>query len=407
MPQLERSKTRVKGFNDAEMDYQLIRQLGSCTYGGTSVGECLSIVNRIADGDPSSWVSEFRKLAEQQEIDGLKRASNKHFISAKDQFLKASNSYRAAEYYTYSYEPIHRELGLKARECFHEAMKYVNHTFESVMIPYKGFRLPVYFMAPGSEVRKRKTLLIVSGYDGTTEEEYLMRGRPALERGYNVVLFAGPGQMDTLRFFPDAVFEPDFENPVKAIVDFSYDHPDVDRERLALLGISFGGYFAVRAAAHEERIKALVANSPILDLYKYMAAFVGSDPAEMPDEENFRLEEISDIPEEFMSKHHKVMSANLIKRFGQATFKDTFVYLREFKVGDAVKNIRCPCFAMVGVGEGEEPQKQCEQFCKGVSGPVRSHTFDELEGADSHCQVGNVSFAAAVFLDWLDEIFDG
>jgi pimeloyl-ACP methyl ester carboxylesterase len=180
----------------------------------------------------------------------------------------------------------------------------------------------------------------------------------------------------------------------------------VDRERLALLGISFGGYFAVRAAAHERRIKALVANSPILDLHKYMAAFVGSDPAEMPDGENFRLDEIPDIPEELMSKHNKLMSANLINRFGQSTFKDTFVYLREFRVGEAVRNIECPCFAMVGIGEGEEPQKQSEKFCKGVSGPVQSHTFDELEGADSHCQVGNVSFSAAVFLDWLDEIFD-
>ncbi|MFQ5787422.1 MAG: alpha/beta hydrolase family protein [Thermodesulfobacteriota bacterium] len=402
MAELERSKTRVKGFKDSEMDFQLIRQLGSCSYGGASVGECLSTVGRIEDGDPLSWVTEFTKLAEHQENDAFERAAAGHFISARDLFLKACNSYRAAEYYTYSYEQKHRDLGMKSRDCFHEAMKYVGHTFESLMLPYKEMRLPVYFMAPETEIKKRKTLLIVSGYDGTIEEEYLMRGMAALEREFNVIIFAGPGQMDTLRYSPDAKFEPDFENPVKVIIDFCAKRPEVDLQQLALLGISFGGYFAVRATAFENRIKSLIANSPILNLYDYMTAFIGEDPAKISEDENFRLEDIPDIPEEFMSKHDKLMSANLIKRFGQPTFKDTFEYLREFTVEEAVSNIQCPCFAMVGIGEGKEPDKQFKSFCEKVSGPVDSHLFTELEGADTHCQVGNASFAASVFLDWLD-----
>jgi pimeloyl-ACP methyl ester carboxylesterase len=180
----------------------------------------------------------------------------------------------------------------------------------------------------------------------------------------------------------------------------------VDLQRLALLGISFGGYFAVRATAFEKRIKALIANSPILNLRDYMTAFIGEDPAKMPEEENFRLENIPDIPDKFMSKHDKLMSANLIKRFGQPSFKDTFKYLNEFAVEEAVSDIQCPCFAMAGTGEGTEPEKQFKSFCERVSGPVESHLFTELEGADAHCQVGNVSFAASVYLDWLDERFD-
>ncbi len=52
MSEIECSKTRVKGFSDPEMDFQLIRQLGSSSYGGASVGECLSTAARIKDGDP-------------------------------------------------------------------------------------------------------------------------------------------------------------------------------------------------------------------------------------------------------------------------------------------------------------------------------------------------------------------
>ncbi len=401
----KRSETRVKGFSDAEMDFQLIRQLGSTAYGGASVGECFSVAERINDGVPSSWVEEFAKLAKTQKKDADERTARGHGISAREQYLKACNSYRAAEYYTDYRDPIHRELGIKSRECFEEAMKFVNHTFESETLVFKDITLPVYFMAPSLDGRKRKTLMIVSGFDGTTEEEYLQTGFAALQRGFNIILFAGPGQMDTLRFHPDTFFEPDFEHPVGTVLEYVSDRNDVDMERIALLGISFGGYFATRAVSREPRIKALVANSPIIDLHKYMVGFVGVDPAEMPDDEDFTPQDLPEIPEELMSSQMKELTGNLMGRFGQPSFKKTFQYMRQFNVGEALEDISCPCFAMAGIGEGVEPQRQFNVFCDRVSGPVASHLFTQEEGADSHCQVGNLAFSNAVYLDWLDELF--
>ena len=406
MAQITRSKTRVKGFENDEMDFQLMRQLGSSTYGGSSVGECLSAAARIKDGDPGGWVEEFSKLAEWEMKDAHKRASKGHTVSARDQFMKASNSFRTAEYYTSPLDPGHRELGLKARDCFLEAMKYVWHTFEETMLTYKNIELPIYIMTPSPEVLKRKTLLIVSGFDGTLEEEYIMRGYPALERGYNIVHFAGPGQMDLYRFFANTHFEPDFENVTKTVIDFIDDRPEVDTSKLALMGVSLGGYFATRSAAYDQRIKALITNSPILDLHDYLSAFIGYDPAEIPDEQNFTVEDIPNIPDEAFPPEAKSITTSLIVRYGQPTFRDTYIYLKQFTVGDAVKNIKCPCLALEGAGEGGEPEKQFNEFAERVSGPVTKYQFTVFEGADSHCQQGNPSYAAAVVLDWLDEIFD-
>lgn len=406
MSEIKRGKTRVKGFSDEEMDFQLIRQMGSSSFMGASVGECLSVAGRINEGDPKSWVEEFKKLAEWQENDARKRAHKGHTISARDQFLKATNSYRAAEYYTSVLNPEHRELGLKARYCFAEAMHNLWHTFEETMLTYKNIELPVYFMSPGPDVSDRKTLMIVSGFDGTLEEEYLMRGFSALERGYNVALFAGPGQMDVFRFYSTTRFEPDFENPVQTVLEYVADRPEVDSTKIALMGISFGGYFASRAAAHVPEIKALIANSPILRLHDYLTAFTGYDPAEAPDEMNFTIEDIAEIPEKEFPPERKIAGENLIARFGEKSFKDTFIYLRDFSLGDAIENITCPSLALVGEGEGGEPEKQSEEFTKKVKGPVTKYKFTEFEGADAHCQLGNVSYAAAVALDWLDEIFD-
>jgi pimeloyl-ACP methyl ester carboxylesterase len=259
-------------------------------------------------------------------------------------------------------------------------------------------------MTPDNSHAPRKTLLIVSGFDGTIEEEYFGRAAPALERGYNTLLFAGHGQMDTLRFYPDTHFIPDFETPVSSVLDECLAWPEVDADRTALCGISFGGYFASRAASREPRIKALVANSPILDLCAYLAAFFPFDPCRIPDEEDFSVADLAHIPDEQFPPQEKVMTENLIRRFGKQRFKEAFLYIREFTVGEAARDIVCPCLAMAGEGEGAEPKRQFDLFCESVSGPVQKAFMQAVDGADSHCQAGNTSLAAAVMLDWLDEV---
>lgn len=405
MSKIARSGTRVKGFEDAEMDFQLIRQLGATPYGGAAIGECLALVGAIGDGDPASWVEAFKTLARRLQDDARRRAARGHGVSARDQFFRACNAWRAAEYYTLAGAPEHRELGLNSRACFLDAMKNAGHAFEELMIPCGDIRLPAYFMKPAGPEARRKTLLIVSGFDGTTEEEYFMRAVPALQRGYNTLLFAGHGQMDTLRFYPDTHFIPDFERAVSPVLDECLSRPDVDPERVALCGISFGGYFAARAAAHEPRVRALIANSPIVDLCAYMSAFFPFDPCAVPDSEDFSAEDLADIPDAVFPPQEKRLVGNIILRFGKRRFRETFLYMREFVVGDAIRDIVCPCLAMVGEGEGAEPKRQYDLFLKSVSGPVEKACFTAADGADSHCQAGNVSFGAAVMLDWLDETF--
>ena len=51
-------------------------------------------------------------------------------------------------------------------------------------------------------------------------------------------------------------FRPDWENVITPAVDFLRARPDVDAERIALIGLSFGGYLAPRAATAEQRLAA-------------------------------------------------------------------------------------------------------------------------------------------------------
>ncbi len=403
---LERGLTRVKGFDDAEMDFQLIRQLGSARYGGASVGECLALAQRITNGVPASWVAAFAAAAARQEADAQKRASRNHRVSAREQYLVASNSYRAAEYYTGVADPKHAAYGLKSRECFLEAMTLLDHVFEVVSLPYGDKSLPAYYLRPDKANAERKTLMIVSGYDGSLEETYLAYGRSALERGYHVFLFAGPGQMDTLRFHPGLSFIPEFERVGTLALDHVLSRSETDPARVALMGISFGGYFATRMAAHDPRFRALIPNSPIVDLHAYMTSFVGFDPAQMPDSDDFGVGDVDQLPDAVAPVQVREMARNLMLRIGRDSFKQTYQRLRDFRVDDAdLGRIACPTLALLGSGEGKEPRMQFDRFLKRVSGPTASHVFTAEEGADGHCQSGNLAYSAAVSLDWLDEVF--
>jgi hypothetical protein len=60
---------------------------------------------------------------------------------------------------------------------------------------------------------------------------------------------------------------------------------------------------------------------------------------------------------------------------------------------------------MAGEGEGAETAAQFERYCREVKGPVTRRMFTAEEGADMHCQVGNLSLSNAVVYDWLSEVF--
>jgi len=60
-----RSATRVSGFTDPEMDFQLLRSLGVANYMGAAVGEILAAVREIKDGDARTWPPAFAALGDQ------------------------------------------------------------------------------------------------------------------------------------------------------------------------------------------------------------------------------------------------------------------------------------------------------------------------------------------------------
>jgi pimeloyl-ACP methyl ester carboxylesterase len=401
MSTVERTSTRIHGLQSPEMDFQLMRSLGAANYGGGTPGELFQRLGSIDGNDPYQWPPAFDALAQEVEEEGRQAARKGHGVSARDHFLRASMYWRAAEYFSDPFAPDMLRRGLACRGAFLSAAEFIEHRIRPIDIPFENVKLPGFFMTPAGKANGR-TILVLTGFDGTGEELYFQAALAGLQRGFNVMIGEGPGQVGAMRLYPDLVFRPDYEKPIGAMVDVALRLPGVDARRLALYGISFGGYFAIRGAEHDPRIKAVIANSPIVDLRRYMLGFVGGEAAveKMPPIE---LKDVDGIPDSDMPHAQKLSFKASCRRFGVTSFAQWLERLKAFTAVDGLARIKCPALAMVGTGEGEEARRQFETFSSRVSGPVTRRLFEAAEGADMHCQVGNLPLSNAAVYDWLEE----
>ncbi len=399
-----RSAVRVEGFRDDEFNYQLLRALGVAAYGGSTVGECLSVVAEITDGSPRSWAGSFERLARRVEERARVCLDAGRRVSARDHFLRASTYYRTAEYYAESPLSDASLVGERSEACFVAAAALLVPPVELLEISFEGGSLPGYLVRPpvaaAAPDRPLPTLVGVGGFDSSAEELYFHLAAPGAERGWNVFVFDGPGQPGCMRRHPTMTFRPDYEAPLAAVVDHLTARPDVDGARLALAGQSFGSYFATRAAAADDRIRALVANPPVVDMSRYMEAWVGSETFRMA--RDVRPQDVIGVPEDLMPHQMQWGIAAICDRFGVPSFHAWRTALAAYRVED-LGRVTCPSLAMVGDREGAEPTAQFDAFVAGVGGPVTTAVFRAEDGASTHTQTDNIRLSAQIAFDWLDD----
>ena len=156
---------------------------------------------------------------------------------------------------------------------------YLIPPIDVLAMPYeKGKTLPGYFVKVDDSTTPRPTLLAISGGDGTQEELVSWLGKAAVERGYNLLAFEMPGQFGTVLDDPEMTYRTDTWVPIGAAVDYSLTRPEVDPERLALVGYSWGGTMGPRAVTREKRIKAIIANSLVPECRMTILMAAGADP---------------------------------------------------------------------------------------------------------------------------------
>lgn len=258
-------------FHEPGLNFQMLFALGAAGYGASETGEVLATFDRIhAKGDKLRVVfEEFRKLGRltRARADRDREAGRRQ--SARTSYLRAAMYLDQALFYTLaSGQPTRRHEGQMYREmegAWAGAAALFEPAFEPVRIPYRGGSLPGWMLSPGGKGR-RPTVILNTGSDAQNIDMYVYGGAAALERGWNALIFEGPGQGANL-FLRNMPFVPDWETVITPVVDFLRGRPEVDKSRICLIGQSFGGYLTPRAAAYEHRLAGLVPDPGVVDAF--------------------------------------------------------------------------------------------------------------------------------------------
>lgn len=391
-------------FSGAAFDYQTLRTMGYTTFGGAEIGEVLTTVDRIEEGDTEAWHTEWRTTAERVRHLGDEAAGGGNTRTARKAYFRAHNYYRTAEFFLSASDPRRRPTYDDSRASFRNAIELLETPAESFEIPYEGTTLPGYVFLPSntpSSDDPAPTLICLGGFDSVAEELYFLCGVPeALDRGYAVVLFDGPGQGAPLRY-EAMTARPDWEHVVGPVLDAVAERDEIEANGVGLIGVSFGGYYAPRAAAFEDRVAACVAFDHMYDLWR-AAAYENPRLAEVmlraPDPLVNGLAALG----ERLSVDARWLMENSRWVFGVDSAAEFQRRLRRYSLSEIAGEIDCPTLVLAGEDDHFVPLGLAQEFIDELTCPTTLRVFTTEEGAGAHCQVGNLSLATGVIYDWLD-----
>jgi len=301
--------------------------------------------------------------------------------------LTAAFCYRAAEFYALPGDPLKMQLYDRFSELFYESIQVSN--LEKFSIPYQDGTLPAWRL---SSENSSGTIVMHGGYDSFMEEtlhvlQYLSQA------GFEVIFFEGPGQGAAIRRH-NLIFTHEWEHPTAAVLDY------FELNNVTLIGISLGGYLALRAAAFEPRVSRVVCydisnydqhpkglHNKIYQLFLQYPSFYNW----------IARVSMKNIGVEWLI--HQGMYIN-----GVETPVEWMALLENFSVADIADRVRQDVLLLAGEEDHGVNIKELEKNRQGLTAAcsVTTRIFTAEEHAQNHCQIGNIKLVLDVILEWID-----
>jgi dienelactone hydrolase len=266
-----------------------------------------------------------------------------------------------------------------------KGLKLRREPVEFVSVPYGPHRLPAYFMkapVPG----RAPCMVHFDGFDVTKEIIYGAVAEEFRRRGMSLLIVDHPGVGEALRL-QHLTSGPDTEKPAAASVDYLLTRPDVDPDRIGIVALSLGGYYAPRAAAFEKRFKCAVAWGAIFDFGVAFEARVGgtNEPS---------------VP-------GYVEHAQWV--LGTKSLDETRTVVKQMTLEPIADKITCPLLIVHGENDRQIPLWHAEKiYAAAVNSPDRElKIFQLADGGAEHCGADNGSLIVDYIADWTAEKLGG
>lgn len=387
----QRSQKKLH-FDNRDMDYYLSWILGRRVYEGSDPAECFDVASWIASGDVEAWHREWTSLARRVEDRAHAATAAGDAAGARAAYLRACTYYRAPLFIMKPQDGAFRDLWRRMRSCFRRAAALFAPQIEPIEVPFGGRDLPGYLWRADGSGRPRPTLVVVGGIETFAEDCCFMIGPSGADRGYNVLTVDLPGQ----GLNPDRglFFGARMEVPLEAVLDYAAEHPEIDADRLALFGFSWGGHIVLKGGQHDRRIEALIANPPMPDVFRAaLAQQKGHD----------RRDPVARTVFDQIA-WRMGLKISLKPRHLAARAAKAYDYLAHGRADP--RRIPCPTLLLAGEGEAPFTLRVARECARRLPHPMKKlRIFTAEEGGEAHCQVDNLALPNGTIFDWLDEVF--
>lgn len=390
-------------FSDPDFDFEVRCVLGYAPYGGSEVGEVLQTIDGIDDGDRDGWfqawhdtASRVRQVAEAAANAGNSVSASRAFLRSASYFAVALNAASALGDDAPVLPTFRRH-----RSSWDGFIDTTEHHVEKLEIPYEESSLPAWFFRPSDAPSRRRTLVMVNGSDGAISSMWSSGAAGGLARGYNVLLFDGPGQQSML-YEREVGFRPDWEAVLTPVVDLLLEREDVDPDRLAVYGISQGGFWVPRALVHEHRFAAAIADPGVKDVADiWFRNLPGHLKSLYKAGKRDAFDRAMSLGMRFSTQNRRTWNFRA-RPFRKSGYFDTLAEVSRYVLTpEECAKITTPLF----ITDPEDEQfwpGQSKELSLRVHGPVEVVRFTAAEGANFHCQPLARQLTDSRMFDWLE-----
>ncbi|MFG1710588.1 alpha/beta hydrolase family protein [Nonomuraea sp. M3C6] len=222
------------------------------TTNGVAVADFERVISGLKDWD--GWCSAWSSVGAEYEALGAEAMREGRLRSAGQHYVQASVCHHFGKFLFVQDPGQMREAHLAAVRCLDAALPYLDPPGRRIEIPFDGSRLVGVLRLPHGP-GPHPVVVMVPGLD-SAKEEFRSTETLFLERGVGTFSVDGPGQGEAEY---DLAIRGDWEVPGGAILDAVSAEPGIAPDRLAVWGVSLGGYYAPRIASGDSRVRACVA----------------------------------------------------------------------------------------------------------------------------------------------------